>query len=34
MLCKQFEIQNLKYAGSGVGLKHDEWEQYAQLEIQ
>jgi hypothetical protein len=34
MLCKQFEIQNLKYVGSGVDLKQNEWEQYAQLDIQ
>jgi hypothetical protein len=34
MLSKQFEIQNLKYVGSGVGLKQKEWEQYAQLDIQ
>jgi hypothetical protein len=34
MLCMQFEIKNLKYVGSGVGLKQNEWEQYAQLYIQ
>jgi hypothetical protein len=34
MLCKQFEIQNLKYVGSGAGLKQNEWEQYAQVDIQ
>jgi hypothetical protein len=34
MLCKQFEIKNLKYVGSGVGLKHKEWEHYTQVNIQ
>jgi hypothetical protein len=33
-LYKQFEIKNLKYVGSGVGLKQNEWEHYAQVDIQ
>jgi hypothetical protein len=33
VLCKQFEIQNLKYVGAGVGLKQNGWEQYAQVDI-
>jgi hypothetical protein len=27
-------MQNLNYVGSGVDLKQNEWEQYAQLDIQ
>jgi hypothetical protein len=34
ILCKQFEIQNLKYVGSVVGLKQNAWGQYAQVDIQ
>jgi hypothetical protein len=34
VLCKKFEIQNLKYVGAGVGLKQNEWEQYDQVDIQ
>jgi hypothetical protein len=34
ILFKQFEIQNLKYVGSVVGLKQNAWGQYAQVDIQ
>jgi hypothetical protein len=31
MLCKQFEIQNLKYVGAGVGLKQNAWEPHSMI---